>query len=108
MCPESRIDSTHATMKTVSLAVDGAGNVCVTGYSTGTNCFDDYATIMYSGGGVPLWTNRYGGPGNGGDQAVGLAIDGSRNVFVTGSYSSCAWSGCECATIKYSPDGLPL
>ena len=34
------------------VAVDGGGNVFVTGSST----------IKYSGAGVPLWTNRYNGP----------------------------------------------
>src|SRR5207253_5416330 len=29
----------------------------------------DYATIKYSGDGVPQWTNRFNGPGNGPDYA---------------------------------------
>ena len=43
----------------LALAVDGTGNVFVTGYSGDSLSFRDYATIKYSGAGVPLWTNRY-------------------------------------------------
>src|SRR5439155_16298133 len=74
-----------------ALAVDGSGNVLVTGYSdAGTDTgFYDYATIKYSGAGVPLWTNRYNGPGSDDDVAKAVAGDGSGKVFVTGhSYGS--------------------
>lgn len=47
-------DSTRA------LAVDGSGNVFVTGESYGSDGYTDYATFMYSGAGVPLWINRSG------------------------------------------------
>src|SRR5262245_51198141 len=70
-----------------ALAVDGSGNVFVTGASF-SGSSDDFATIKYSSAGVPLWTNRYNGPGNGDDRASALGVDGSGNVFVTGaSYS---------------------
>jgi hypothetical protein len=90
-----------------ALAVDANGNVFVTGYSFGTQfnqiySKSDYATIAYSGAGVPLWTNRYNGPGNGANQATAVAVDGSGNVFVTGH------SGGDYATIAYSGAGVPL
>lgn len=86
------------------VAVDGGGNVYVTGSSRGTGGHYDYATIKYSGAGVPLWTNRYTGPGD--SHATAVAVDGGGNVFVTG-YS---WSGSsyDYATISYSSAGVPL
>ena len=50
-----------------AVAVDSSNNVIVTGYSAGNGSGYDYATIKYSSAGVPLWTNRYNGPGNGDD-----------------------------------------
>src|ERR1051325_9910210 len=71
-----------------ALAVDGSGNVFVTGDSfNGTNT--DFATVAYSNDGTPLWTNFYNGPGNGGDVAVSVAVDTNGNVFVAGA----SWNG---------------
>jgi hypothetical protein len=47
----------------VAIAVDTSGNVFVSGYSFGRGSGFDHATIKYSGAGVPLWTNRFDGPG---------------------------------------------
>src|SRR5438445_323519 len=63
-----------------AVAVDGSGNVFVTGYSIGSSGFYEYATVAYSGTGVPLWTNRYNGPANGDDGASSVAVDGSGDV----------------------------
>jgi hypothetical protein len=90
-----------------AVAVDGSGNVIVTGHSLGSGTSYDYATIKFSSGGVPLWTNRYNGPGNGPDAAYSMAVDGSGNVIVTGR-SSGSGSHEDYATIKYSGAGLPL
>src|SRR5436309_1733438 len=94
-----------------AVAVDSSGNVFVTGYSDsgfGTNL--DYATIKYSGAGVPLWTNRYNGPGNGDDSAKAVAVDSAGNVFVTGQSSASGGGNnhLDYATIKYSGEGVPL
>jgi hypothetical protein len=83
-----------------AVAVDGSNNVIVTGYSTNSAGGYDYATIKYSGVGVPLWTNRYNGPGNNIDWTTGVAVDRSGNVIVTGqSYDSHGVP--DSATIKY-------
>src|SRR5882724_5895420 len=88
-----------------AVAVDGSNNVIVTGSSSnGTN--DDYATIQYSSAGVPLWTNRYDGPGNGIDSASAVVVDGSNNVIVTGySFNG---TNDDYLTIEYSSAGVPL
>src|SRR5439155_21149025 len=81
-----------------------SGNVFVTGYSYGSGGSYDYATIAYSGVGVPLWTNRYDAPARKDDQAYGIATDSSGNVFVTGS--SVGSGGYDYATISYSGAGV--
>src|SRR2546422_1248995 len=67
-----------------AIAVDKSGNVFVTGASAGTDFSFDYATLAYSGAGVPLWINRYSGPGLGDDEAFGIAVDSGGDVFVPG------------------------
>ena len=91
-----------------AVAVDGSNNVIVTGYSYGAETSYDYATIKYSSAGVPLWTNRYNGPGNGDDDALAVAVDGSNNVIVTGYSYWQRQRNYDYATIKYSSAGVPL
>src|ERR1017187_8607393 len=92
-----------------AVVVDGSNDVIVTGSSVGSGSDYDYATIKYSSAGVPLWTNRYNGPGNYTDSAVAMAVDGSNNVIVTGrSYQSHSSFSHDYATIKYSSEGGPL
>ena len=82
------------------MAVDGSDNVIVTGQSMDSGGTPYYASIKYSGAGVPLWTNRYNGPGNGSDVANVVVVDHSGNVIVAGgSYGS--GNNSDFATIKY-------
>jgi hypothetical protein len=96
----------HYTDIPEALAIDGTGNVCVTGYTGFISCYD-YATIKYSPTGETLWTRTYNGPGNGDDYARAIAADGSGNVYVTGS-SFGAGTGDDIATIKYGSSGDTL
>jgi hypothetical protein len=91
-------------------AVDGVGNVFVTGSSYGIGSYIDYATIKYSGTGVPLWTNRYGGPGDSLDEPTAVVVDGSGSVIVTGRAVQVIQGVFVNAatTIKYSAEGVPL
>jgi hypothetical protein len=93
-----------------AIAVDGYGNIYVTGQSIGSGTEDDYdyATIRYYPNGDTTWVRRYSGPGNGPDYAYAIAVDGSGNVYVTGfSYDSETYG--DYVTIKYlqyMTDGL--
>jgi len=78
-----------------ALAVDGMGNVYVTGESHVADCraFEwGYATVKYNANGAQQWVARY-------DVADGtpaaLAVDQGGNVYVTGSE----------ATVKYDASG---
>jgi uncharacterized delta-60 repeat protein len=91
----------------LSLAIDGQGNVYVTGYSYGSGTYEDYATIKYNTAGETLWVRRYNGPGNNDDEARVIAVDGSGNVYVTG-YSKSSGTYEDYATIKYNTAGETL
>ena len=88
-----------------AVALDLAGNAFVTG-SSSAGLTRDYLTIKYSPAGVPLWTNRFDGPGHKNDFVRDAAIDSSGNLFVTGEVSD--GTNCSYATIKYSPEGILL
>ena len=88
-----------------SLAVDGSGNVYVTGASYGNGTYYDYATIKYNSAGVQQWVSRYNGLGNGDNAAISLAVDGSGNVYVTGE-SAGSGTSYDYATIKYNSAGV--
>ena len=93
-----------------ALVVSSNGNVFVTGYSGGTNTYPydyDYTTLAYSGAGVPLWTNRYSGPGRSRDQPSALLVDTTGNVLLTGASIGSA-GDYDYATVAYSSEGAPL
>lgn len=78
------------------LAVDSAGNVCVTGYSEGTwgvpvNGYaagEDVFVAKLASNGVLLWNTFLGGSGD--DFGDGITVDGSGSTYVTG-HSSGTW-----------------
>jgi hypothetical protein len=89
-----------------SISVDSAGNSYVTGqytsnpitfYNAGgspsgitlTNSGDTDAFIVkYNTSGTAQWATRVAGSGFGGERGFGVSVDGSGNLYVTGSYYS--------------------
>lgn len=84
------------------LAIDNSGNVYVSGLSTGSGTFWDYATAKYNSSGVQQWAQRYDGPVSGDDGVYGMGVDNSGNVYVTGWSAGAAGNIKDYATVKYS------
>jgi hypothetical protein len=87
-----------------AIAVDGSGNVLVTGEFSGMASFGgriltsasggadlDVFVAKYAANGTPLWSNPFGGTQN--DRARAMAVDGSGNVRVVGEFSGTASFG---------------
>jgi Beta-propeller repeat len=93
----------------IGVAVDGAGNVYVTGtsYQGGSDCCD-YATIKYNSAGQEQWVAVYdSGPADGQDEAYAIAVDSLGNVYVTGGSATGPQppSTVDYATVKYNSAG---
>ncbi len=82
----------------LDVAVDGAGNVYVCGFFKGNMNLGNGVTLSSNGGsqdafvakfnasGQALWAKAGGSSGDA-DQARGVDVDGSGNVFITGQFS---------------------
>ncbi|MGA1699037.1 MAG: SBBP repeat-containing protein, partial [Ilumatobacteraceae bacterium] len=84
------------------IAVDGSGNVLLTGSFQGTADFDpgsgtesitslgsnDVFVVKLNSSGQLVWAKSVGGTGN--DQGAAVAVDDSGNVYVAGSFSGTA------------------
>ena len=91
--------------RAIDIGVDSSGNAYVIGFTSGSAPYIDYTTIKYNSEGVEQWVARYNGPDNLADHAMGIAIDSSRNVYVTG-YSNDSETDEDYATVKYNSVGV--
>ncbi len=86
--------------KAVDIVIDSSGSAYVTGYSYGgAGTGYDYATVKYDNSGNEVWKIRYDGPESDGDIAYAMAIDGARNLYVTGVSQGLTTE--DAATVKY-------
>jgi len=92
-----------------SIALDGSGNVYVTGYTSvndgSRNGGINYGTIKYDNNGEQQWVDIYEGLDKAGGHAFGVATDGAGNVYVTGE--SFNKTNIDFGTIKYSEGAAP-
>jgi len=65
------------------LALDGNGNIYVTGGSDGGASLSDFCTIKYSPDGESLWVARFDGD-NTDDLPYGFFVDNASYVYVCG------------------------
>jgi uncharacterized delta-60 repeat protein len=87
-----------------AIALDGSGNVYVTGGSGSSLEDNDYATVKYDPQCNKQWVAYYNGPGDGSDEALAIAVDSSGNSYITG-WSANSYENLDYCTIKYDPQG---
>ena len=85
------------------IALDGSGNVIVTGGSIEISTARDYTTIKYDNSGVQQWIRHHDKEGLN-DNAASVAVGGTGDIYVTGSTQS-ANSSFDYTTIKYQSNG---
>ena len=90
-----------------SIALDGAGNVHVTGYCLSPSTQTDYVTIKYNSDGAQQWMSSFNDSTvNGSDIARMVVVDNSGNVYVTGTGNTGHPSGYpDYVTVKYNSSG---
>ena len=91
-------DISNGTNQAVKMTIDAYGNIYVTGFSQNGNSNLGYATIKYAPNGNQLWTARYDSTNYPSAMPVGLVLDSSNNVIVTGN----------AVTVKYDSNGTQL
>jgi hypothetical protein len=90
--------TTNGTNQAVKMALDAAGNIYVTGFSQNSLSNLGYVTIKYAPNGNQLWASRFDSTNYLNATPVGLVLDSSNNVIVTGS----------ALTVKYDSNGNQL
>jgi len=88
------------------ITVTPGGTAYVSGWIARTGGDLDWLLLKYTTGGTKVWAKKWGGSAHGADTPADMAMDGKRNVYLTGySYGA---SYARCVTRKYSPGGKVL
>lgn len=103
----NRYDFNSLADRPTAIAVDkSSGSVYVTGYSYRIPPSNrDFVTIKYNQAtGDTIWTRRYNGSADGGDESYTIGIDNSGNIFISGNSDQDSTTA-DIVTIKYTPAG---
>lgn len=97
--------------ESASIALDGLGNIIVTGKSkSGSQPSNaeisnyDIVTLKINSSGIQQWASLYNGAGNGDDEGSYVVTDNSGNIYVTGSGKGLT-SDLDYVSIKYNSSG---
>jgi hypothetical protein len=95
----------HLNDGAAGIALDPAGNVYVTGFSTGETTGEDSIIIKYDPNGNRIWERIVDGPAHLGDRTNDIVID-STGIYATGyGYRGMQFSHSDGRTMKYDFDG---
>ena len=87
------------------MALDSAGNVYVTGASQ-DSFYNQCATVAYTPGGDQKWAARYSSGKRNSDEAVAIAVDAGKNVYIAGNGFDSAFSHSDFITVNYDSTGI--
>jgi uncharacterized delta-60 repeat protein len=90
-----------------AITLDPAENAYVTGSVVDVDGNTAYSTAKYAPDGSRIWEAGYAAGPIGENYAVGIVVEDSGGVYVTGT-SNRGTSNSDIATLKYAPDGTQL
>lgn len=86
------------------VALEGTGNIYVTGYSWGGSTYNDVITLKYDPAGHRRWAKRWDGPASHDDFGFAIAVSSTGTVYVAGQTAGIS-SGDDAVVLKYSSAG---
>lgn len=87
-----------------AVAVDSSDNIIIAGYTESDGAgSDDFLIAKYNSSGTLQWDRTLGGTG--GDNGLGVAVDSSDNIILTGYTASDGAGGNDILTAKYNSSG---
>ncbi len=84
---------------------DANKNVYIGGATVNGSGDYDMLLSKYDPRGVLLWTQQYGGAGNGDDGASAICFGDSGNVYITGTVYTSSTNLNDCVVLKYDKNG---
>lgn len=99
--PGGNLDS-----KGLGITIDQSNNCYVTGYTKTNSGGNDIVVVKYNSSGSKQWLQTYNGTANGDDQALGITVDASNSVYITGYTTTNISTGASNPIIiKYNSSG---
>jgi uncharacterized delta-60 repeat protein len=99
----------HLNSEGYGIAVDNSGSIYVTGYTNTQSSLSDIITLKYNSSGSRQWRKYYNNNSDKNDKAYGIAVDNSKNVYVTGYVTRTSdTNNTDAILIKYNKTGAQV